>query len=48
MPQLSFAKENGINVSIGDPSNNIPGENIIIPHKINQIQATEVSMDKLK
>lgn len=31
LPQLTFAKKNGIDLSIGDPREEIPGKNIIIP-----------------
>ena len=32
-PQLTFAKENGIKILKGDPSQEVPGENIILPEK---------------
>ncbi len=31
MPQLTFAKENGIKVLIGNPAEEVPGETIILP-----------------
>src|SRR5699024_4190890 len=31
LPQLTFAEENGIEISIGDPKEEAPGENIILP-----------------
>lgn len=31
MPQLTFAKDNGIKIIKGDPKDEIPGENIILP-----------------
>lgn len=31
MPQLTFAKKNGINIKLGNPLEEVPGTNIIIP-----------------
>ena len=31
MPQLTFAKRNGIDVIVGDPENEVPGKSIVIP-----------------
>ncbi|MFA6940100.1 MAG: 2-amino-4-oxopentanoate thiolase subunit OrtB [Clostridiaceae bacterium] len=31
LPQLTFAKKNGIDVTLGDPKDEIPGKNIVIP-----------------
>ena len=31
MPQLSFAKRNGVEVRIGDPEEEVPGKNIVLP-----------------
>jgi len=31
LPQLTFAKKNGIDVMLGDPKEEIPGKNIVIP-----------------
>ncbi len=48
MPQLTFAKQNGIEVSRGNPSQNIPGKNIIIPENLGQLAAKDFDMRKLK
>jgi cysteine synthase len=47
-PQLTFAKENGIEIKIGDPIEEIPGENIILPKDPSYIEIEEVDLDKLK
>ncbi|MDD2714311.1 MAG: 2-amino-4-oxopentanoate thiolase subunit OrtB [Candidatus Wallbacteria bacterium] len=46
--QLTFARENGVTVRRGNPIENKPGIEIVIPENINQIEATEYSMDELK
>ncbi|MGM0606976.1 MAG: 2-amino-4-oxopentanoate thiolase subunit OrtB [Candidatus Muiribacteriota bacterium] len=46
--QLSFAKEMGIDVRVGNPRENKPGKNIVIPEKFSQIYFNEHSMNKLK
>ncbi|WP_066505036.1 2-amino-4-oxopentanoate thiolase subunit OrtB [Abyssisolibacter fermentans] len=47
-PQLSFAKENGIDVIIGEPKDQIPGKNIILPSKPELIKAKDIDMNKLR
>jgi 2-amino-4-ketopentanoate thiolase beta subunit len=46
--QLTFAKENGIQVRRGDPRENTPGESIIIPERIDQIAVEDFNMDKIR
>ncbi len=46
--QLSFAKENGVKVEIGDPVDQIPGENIILPEHPSLIKTKELSMARLR
>ncbi len=46
--QLSFAKENGIIVKFGNPCDEIPGENIIIPQHPNQIKVQNIDLIKVK
>lgn len=48
MPQLTFARENGIEISIGDPKGNIPGKTIVIPESLKQISTKDVDLLKLK
>lgn len=46
--QLTFARENGIEIRRGDPSDQVPGKNIIIPEKASMINITEIELDKLR
>lgn len=48
MPQLTFARKNGIEIRRGHPSENVPGKNIVIPENIGQITAHDSDMMKLK
>lgn len=47
-PQLTFAKENGIEILIGDPTEETPGKNIILPKDPGYIKTTELDVDKLR
>ncbi|MCM1990822.1 2-amino-4-oxopentanoate thiolase subunit OrtB [Oceanirhabdus seepicola] len=44
-PQLSFAKENGIKVMKGNPSEEIPGENIILPEHPEKFTLQEMDLN---
>jgi hypothetical protein len=46
--QLTFAKQNQVQVRRGDPKENKPGEVIVIPEHLRQIRAVEVPMEKLR
>ncbi len=46
--QLTFAREQGIEVRKGDPRENRPGKTIVIPEDLSQLQAVEFDMEKLK
>jgi len=46
--QLNFAAENGIVIKRGDPSEEVPGKNIIIPEYPSQIQVKEVPLESLR
>lgn len=46
--QLTFAKQNGIEVKRGDPQKNVPGINIVIPESFDQLSAKDVNMDDLR
>ncbi|WAG60738.1 2-amino-4-oxopentanoate thiolase subunit OrtB [Clostridium estertheticum] len=48
LPQLNFAKENGIKVYVGDPKEQIPGENIVIPSHPSKVKVTDIDMEGLK
>ena len=46
--QLSFARENGIDVRIGNPEENVPGRTIVIPERLEQVRGKVQDMDKLR
>lgn len=48
IPQLNFAKENGIEVYVGDPTEQVPGRNIIIPSHPSKVTVTDIDMEGLK
>ncbi|MBZ9687513.1 PLP-dependent lyase/thiolase [Clostridium estertheticum] len=48
IPQLNFAKDNGINVYVGDPKEQVPGKNIVIPSHPSLVTVTDADMDGLK
>lgn len=47
-PQLSFAKQNGIEVLFGNPEEEIAGKNIILPEHPGLIKARDFDMNKLR
>jgi len=46
--ELSFARENGIEVRRGDPVENVPGKSIIIPERLEQVQSQMQNLDRLR
>jgi len=48
LPQLTFAKENGIELIIGDPKEEIPGKNIVLPRDPGYMHITDIDLDKIK
>ncbi len=46
--QLTFAREQGVEVRIGNPQDNVPGVRIVIPEDISQCGAVDVQLDKLR
>lgn len=47
-PQLSFARENGIEVSFGNPEEEIQGKNIILPSHPSFLRARDLNIDQLR
>lgn len=47
-PQLDFAKSMGVEVLVGNPREEVCGENIILPEHPSMIQAVDLVMDKLR
>jgi 2-amino-4-ketopentanoate thiolase beta subunit len=48
IPQLNFAKENGIEVYIGDPKDQVPGKNIIIPLDPSIVSVKDENLEELR
>lgn len=48
LPQLSFAKSNGIEIIIDNPEEEIPGKNIILPSHPSKIIAKEMPLDSYR
>ncbi len=46
--QLTFARENGIEVRRGNPQDNIPGKAIVIPEEAAQMRVEETDMEKIR
>lgn len=46
--QLTFAKENGIDIIIGDPREELPGKNIILPKDPGYISVEEVDLNRTR
>ncbi|WP_028830222.1 2-amino-4-oxopentanoate thiolase subunit OrtB [Proteocatella sphenisci] len=47
-PQLAFAKENGIEIIFGNPAEEVPGKNIILPAHPSMIKVKDSDMAKLR
>lgn len=47
-PQLSFARDNGIEIFFGDPGEEVPGQNIILPSHPSLIKARDVDLDHMR
>lgn len=47
-PQLSFARENGIEVRFGDPAEEVPGKSVILPSHPSLIKLKEMDLDHMK
>ncbi len=47
-PQLSFARDNGIDIRFGEPSEDKPGENVILPKDPSLIKCQEADINHFK
>lgn len=47
-PQLSFAKEMGVELLVGDPRDEVCGENIVLPREPGLISVQDIDMNELK
>ncbi len=48
LPQLSFARKNGVELKFGDPRKEIPGQNIIIPQDGSYLCHQNIDLNDLK
>lgn len=48
LPQLSFARENGIEIVFGNPNDEIAGKNIILPEHPSMIKARDFDLNKAR
>ncbi|MBP1918850.1 2-amino-4-oxopentanoate thiolase subunit OrtB [Youngiibacter multivorans] len=48
LAQLSFARQHGIEISIGDPATEVPGRSIVLPSSPELIRPVEIDMLKLR
>ncbi len=48
MPQMTFAKENGIEIKFGDPDEEVPGQSLVFPADPSQIKAREYDLEKAR
>jgi hypothetical protein len=48
MPQLTFAKENGIEVKFGDPDAEVPGTSIVLPADPSMIKLRDFDLNKAR
>ncbi len=46
--QLTFAKENGIEVRQGNPKENIPGKTIVIPERVAQVEVEDFDIGRIR
>jgi len=46
--QLNFARENGVEILIGDPADSVPGKNVVIPSSLKMFRAKEVDLDNIR
>ena len=47
-PQLAFARENGIDVRFGDPSEDVPGKNVILPKNPGLFRTVDLDLDHMR
>ncbi len=48
LPQLSFARKNGIEIKFGNPIDEIPGKNIILPKSGSYLKHQDIDIKELK
>jgi cysteine synthase len=48
LSQLNFAKKNGIDIKVGDPKDEVPGKNIILPNHPKMLTFREMELDSYR
>jgi cysteine synthase len=48
LPQLSFAKKNGIEILFGNPMDEVPGQNIVFPEHAGLLKHKDLDMNELR
>lgn len=48
LAQLSFARQNGIDIRFGNPDEEVPGESIILPEHPSQIAVRDIDLNKMR
>ena len=48
MPQMTFARENGIEITFGDPDTEVPGKSLVFPEDPGQIKARDYDLEHAK
>ncbi len=46
--QLTFARQNGIEIRRGDPKESVPGKSIVIPEGVEQVRVEEYNLQKVR
>ncbi len=46
--QLNFARQMGVEVRSGDPTENTPGKVIVIPERLEQVRAKDFDLDRMR
>ena len=46
--QLSFARQNGVSVSLGDPKEEVPGRSIVLPAQPGLLKAKDADLDHMR
>ena len=47
-PQLDFARENGIEIVFGNPVDDVPGKNIVLPADPGLFKVSDIDLDRLR
>ena len=48
MPQLTFARQNGVDIVVGDPETEVPGTNIVLPDHPSRFKVREYDLDAMR